>query len=66
METGQFLQLCKEETLFLRPVNNMGNSLGKNAIRIAVKDEKTSTKMHEITKGVMDKVQKNEGSAVLA
>jgi histidinol-phosphate/aromatic aminotransferase/cobyric acid decarboxylase-like protein/N-acyl-L-homoserine lactone synthetase len=56
IEPRQFLQLCKEENLFLRDVSNMGNSLGKNAIRIAVKDEKTNTKMLEIMKGVMDKV----------
>lgn len=49
----QFLQLCKEENLFVRDVSNMGKSLGNNAVRIAVKDEKTNNKMIYIINNVL-------------
>ncbi len=46
-----FLASCQQEGLFLRDVSNMGESLGKNAIRIAVKDEPTIDRMI----GIIDK-----------
>lgn len=48
-----FLHFCKKENLFLRDVSNMGKSLGNNAIRIAVKDEKINNKMLLIMKNAM-------------
>jgi histidinol-phosphate/aromatic aminotransferase/cobyric acid decarboxylase-like protein len=52
-----FLRFCEHENLFLRDVGNMGTSLGVNAIRIAVKDEKTNTKMIRIMKDAMKKIR---------
>ncbi len=43
-----FLARCKEQNLFLRDVQNMGDNLGNNAIRIAIKDEITNNKMIDI------------------
>lgn len=54
---SQFLQLCKEENLFVRDVSNMGKSLEDNMVRIAVKDEKTNDKMVFIIKGVLKKLE---------
>jgi histidinol-phosphate/aromatic aminotransferase/cobyric acid decarboxylase-like protein len=51
-----FLQLCMEKDLFLRDVSDMGKSLGKNAIRIAVKDENTNYKMISIIKNALGKM----------
>jgi histidinol-phosphate/aromatic aminotransferase/cobyric acid decarboxylase-like protein/N-acyl-L-homoserine lactone synthetase len=55
IQVNQFLQLCKEENLFLRDVSNMGKSLRVNAVRIAVKDEKTNNTMVSIIKDVLKK-----------
>jgi len=52
-----FLHLCKDQNLFLRDVSNMGKSLGNDAIRIAVKDEKTNNKMMVIMKNAMDRLR---------
>jgi histidinol-phosphate/aromatic aminotransferase/cobyric acid decarboxylase-like protein len=52
-----FLHFCQEENLFLRDVSNMGESLGNNAIRIAVKDKKTNGKMIMIMKNVMGRLK---------
>ena len=49
-QIGDFLESCKQKNLFLRDVSNMGNNIGKNAIRIAVKDEPTNERMVEIIK----------------
>ena len=43
-----FLKYCKRQNLFLRDVQNMGESLGDNAIRIAIKDKSTNNKMIDI------------------
>jgi histidinol-phosphate/aromatic aminotransferase/cobyric acid decarboxylase-like protein len=56
IEPAQFLRLCREENVFLRDVSNMGSSLGNNAIRIAVKDEATNTKMVGIIKDILVKL----------
>jgi histidinol-phosphate/aromatic aminotransferase/cobyric acid decarboxylase-like protein len=55
VQVKQFLQLCKEEKLFLRDVSNMGKSLRDNAVRIAVKDEETNNTMVFIIKDVLKK-----------
>jgi histidinol-phosphate/aromatic aminotransferase/cobyric acid decarboxylase-like protein len=57
IQVRPFLQLCKEEKLYLRDVSNMGKSLGKNAVRIAVKDEKTNNKMVFIIRNVLEKLK---------
>ena len=49
-QTGEFLESCRQKKLFLRDVSNMGSNIGKNAVRIAVKDEATNNKMIEIIK----------------
>jgi len=45
---GIFLDRCMKQNLFLRDVQNMGEDLRGNAIRIAVKDERTNNKMIDI------------------
>ncbi|HEV8081755.1 MAG TPA: histidinol-phosphate transaminase [Chitinophagaceae bacterium] len=49
----EFLKYCKHRNLFIRNVSNMGKSLGKNAVRIAVKDEETNNRMIDIMKRVL-------------
>jgi histidinol-phosphate/aromatic aminotransferase/cobyric acid decarboxylase-like protein len=39
---------CREQGLFIRDASTMGASLGKRAIRIAVKDRETNRRMIEI------------------
>ncbi len=39
---------CAEHGLFIRDVSNMGTTLGQHAIRIAVKDNRTTDRMLEI------------------
>lgn len=53
---NRFLELCREENVYLRNVSNMGRSLGNNAIRIAVKDELTNRKMIAVIRGVLGKL----------
>ncbi|MGI8635499.1 MAG: hypothetical protein ACR2KZ_08870, partial [Segetibacter sp.] len=53
-----FLKKCQEENLFLRDVSTMGKTLGKNAVRVAVKDEATNNKMIAI----MERVIANNGN----
>ena len=43
-----FMERCAKQNLFLRDVQNMGENLGINAIRIAIKDEATNNKMIKI------------------
>ncbi|MEO7119619.1 MAG: histidinol-phosphate transaminase, partial [Ginsengibacter sp.] len=59
-EIGEFLEHCKRDNLFIRNVSNMGDSLGKNAIRIAVKDEVTNNKMINIMEGVLIRMNKED------
>lgn len=44
------IKKCRDKDLFLRDVSNMGSALGDGAIRIAVKDECTNTRMVTILK----------------
>jgi histidinol-phosphate/aromatic aminotransferase/cobyric acid decarboxylase-like protein len=60
-EIGEFLEYCKRDNLFIRNVSNMGKSLGKNAVRIAVKDEVTNNRMINIMESVLFKM--NTGKA---
>ncbi len=53
MPVNKFLASCRKEKLYLRDVSNMGETLGKNAIRIAVKDEQTNKRMLEIIQKVI-------------
>ena len=48
----EFLESCKGKNLFLRNVSNMGNNIGNNAVRIAVKDNETNNKMVAIISNV--------------
>ena len=52
--TEKFIESCKKEKLFIRNVANMGNNLGLNAVRIAVKDDETNNKMINIMKLILD------------
>ena len=49
-QIDEFLECCKQKNLFLRDVSNMGKSIGKNAVRIAVKDDATNNRMIGIIK----------------
>jgi len=49
----QLIQECRREGLFLRNAGCMGTQLGSRAIRIAVKDAATNTRMLRIIKGVL-------------
>jgi histidinol-phosphate/aromatic aminotransferase/cobyric acid decarboxylase-like protein/N-acyl-L-homoserine lactone synthetase len=60
-EIGEFLEYCKRDNLFIRDVSNMGMSLGKNAVRIAVKDQVTNNRMINIMESVLFKM--NTGKA---
>ncbi len=42
---AELVSRCAEQGLFVRDVSNMGTTLGKRAIRIAVKDERTTDRM---------------------
>ena len=53
MEVHHFIKGCKDKGLFLRDVSNMGTTIGNGAIRIAVKDRSTNTKMLKIIKSVI-------------
>lgn len=64
IQACDFIQLCRKQNLFLRDVSNMGTSLGNNAVRIAVKDEKTNVKMISIMKEVLEKLHTNFASSV--
>jgi histidinol-phosphate/aromatic aminotransferase/cobyric acid decarboxylase-like protein len=55
-EPGEFLESCKQKKLFLRDVSNMGKNIGKNAVRIAIKDEVTNNKMIGIIKKILVRV----------
>jgi histidinol-phosphate/aromatic aminotransferase/cobyric acid decarboxylase-like protein/N-acyl-L-homoserine lactone synthetase len=56
-ETGKnakkIIEVSKEHGLFLRNANSMGTQIGEYAIRIAVKDSKTNSRMVEILKQVL-------------
>jgi histidinol-phosphate/aromatic aminotransferase/cobyric acid decarboxylase-like protein len=52
-----FLELCREEGLFLRNAGNMGRSLGTNALRIAVKDADTNERMIAIMERSMARMK---------
>lgn len=47
------IEKCKAKNLFLRDVSEMGTMMGKRALRIAVKDEKTNKKMIGIIEQVL-------------
>lgn len=47
-QKNEFLEFCKQKNLFLRDVSNMGKNIGKNAVRIAVKNEITNDRMISI------------------
>ena len=49
-QIDEFVECCKQKNLFLRDVSNMGKSIGKNAVRIAVKDDATNNRMIGIIK----------------
>ncbi len=53
-EANVIIEKCRRNNLFLRDVSGMGTSLGKCAIRIAVKDGKTNKKMIEILEQVFE------------
>ncbi|MEP7251610.1 MAG: aminotransferase class I/II-fold pyridoxal phosphate-dependent enzyme [Ginsengibacter sp.] len=57
-DVGEFLNCCKQDNLFIRNVSNMGESLGKDAIRIAVKDEVTNNRMINIMENVFIRMNK--------
>lgn len=50
----EFIESCKLKNLFIRNVSNMGNNLGKSAVRIAVKDDQTNKRMIDIIKFVVN------------
>jgi histidinol-phosphate/aromatic aminotransferase/cobyric acid decarboxylase-like protein len=45
-----FIEGCKQKNLYLRDVSNMGKNIGKDAVRIAVKDSCTNDKMIALIK----------------
>jgi len=49
-----FLNQCQKHGLFLRGLNGMGTLIGKQAFRIAVKNQKTNKQMVKIIKTVLD------------
>ncbi len=51
-----FLDRCKKQNLFLRDVQNMGENLGNNAIRMAIKDESTNGKMIGIIEQILNNI----------
>ncbi|MEZ5303107.1 MAG: histidinol-phosphate transaminase [Verrucomicrobiales bacterium] len=61
-EAAAVVALCREEGLFLRDAAKMGKSLGKRAIRIAVKDRETNGKMLEIIASVLAAAQRQTQS----
>jgi histidinol-phosphate/aromatic aminotransferase/cobyric acid decarboxylase-like protein len=63
-ETGpsahDIVSACRTQDLFLRDASNMGASLGRHAIRIAVKDRRTNQRMIEILTAVRDAMTARE------
>ncbi len=53
LDKDRVLEACKQQGLFVRDVACMGSSLGKNRIRIAVKDEKTNQAMVAILQNII-------------
>lgn len=51
--TSELIDACKLHQLYLRDVSNMGNNIGENAVRIAVKDQSTNRQMLNIIKKVL-------------
>jgi len=47
-DAATLVKLCRAKNLFLRDVGSMGRSLGKHALRVAVKDVETNRRMVEI------------------
>ena len=45
---------CRKKGLFLRDVSGMGTSIGKSAMRMAVKDDATNKRMIEIFKAAVN------------
>lgn len=45
---SEFVEKCKKYSVFLRDVKNMGDSLGNNCVRIAVKNETQNKKILEV------------------
>jgi histidinol-phosphate/aromatic aminotransferase/cobyric acid decarboxylase-like protein len=44
---------CKEKGLYIRDISNMGTSIGKHTIRIAIKDRETNQRMLKILRQVL-------------
>lgn len=53
-----FVEGCKRHNLYIRDVSTMGTTLGKGAVRIAVKDEKTNEKIMDVMRLVMGIISK--------
>jgi len=45
LDVGAFLEKCRKDRLYLRPVANMGSDWGANAFRVSVKDRRTNRAM---------------------
>jgi len=54
MEADALIERCREHGLFLRNPANMGSGFGRHTVRLAVKDEATNRRMHEILSQVTD------------
>ena len=53
-EAATVLQQCRAHNLFLRDASATAPTLGKRAVRIAVKDSETNRQMVEVLRKVMD------------
>ena len=51
--TTELINACRLHQLYLRDVSNMGNNIGENAVRIAVKDQSTNQQMLNIIKNAL-------------
>lgn len=51
-KTGELVEKCREQGLFLRDPGSMGNMPNERLVRIAVKDAETNLRMVEIIKSV--------------
>jgi histidinol-phosphate/aromatic aminotransferase/cobyric acid decarboxylase-like protein len=49
---AEVVEKCRAHGLFLRDASTMGSQLGRHALRIAVKDSATNTRMLQILRGV--------------
>ena len=55
--TEQLIRECQQHGLFLRNPGSMGASLGSRAVRIAVKDAPTNTRMLAIIKAAHERIE---------